>query len=374
MANFFLNSKFYYDEDSLSALESIDNERILVLLEHKYLKTYNNSIYPYLNSSDIKYIYFDDSHNHNLKNIKEEVYQAVKFDPKYIISIGSVSVINYAKIIRYYKNKTTNILENSYSIRDILINIPIPSAGGFESCNMAFIIDKENSIFEILQNEILIPDMVIINPILVDIYSIYDLQCMSFIAFCNAIGASDSMSFNEFSSMHANKSIQLIDKFILLLNNNENILSKTNTLQLGSLMSGIAVGLSDPNLIFLISFVLNKYFDLDLVSSYSILVPTVMTFNTHNKFLKTVYSNIANNLNFHYGSEDLNLRALIEYIKNISLNLDLPSSLEEAGIDYHQIIDNIDDIAEDICSNLEIINSSIQLSIEDIREILINII
>lgn len=374
MNTFSLIPKINYGVNSLSALNFIKNEKILILIEHKYVKTYNENIYPYINSCEIKYIYFDDSHIHNMKTIEETVFETISFSPKYILSIGSIGVVNYSKLIRYYKRRTTELLDMDEYKEDVLINIPIPSAAGFESSSLGYIIDANNDFFEILLDDVLIPDIIITNPFLIDVYSLYDLQCMSFIAFCNSIGSYDSMSSNEFSSMHANKSIQLIDKFILLLNRNNNIINKTNTLQLGSIMSGIATNSSAPNLTFLISLILKKYFGLEFVKSYAILMPTMMDFHTKNKFLKTIYSNIANGLNFNYGDEAFNLKALIEYIKNISLSLDLPTSLKDAGIDYYQVINNLDDMANDIYDNLEIINSSMQLSIEDIRKILITII
>ena len=372
MTIFSIQPKIYHGHKSLSALDTINYGKVLVLIEQKYLRIFNENIFPYINTNQIEYISFDNEYNYHMETIEKVVFDIVNFNPEHILAIGSMELNNYAKLLRYYKNKTYDILGIKEKAK--LISIPVPSAGGFESSGIFYYIDGKYDNLHLVCEEDLAPDIVIANPSLVDVYSLYDLQCMSFIALCNAIGSYSSLKSNEFSSMYADKAVVLIDKYLLLLQRNNNIINKISTLQLGSIMSGISMDVSGPNVILLMSLVLKKYFNLELFQSYSILAPHLMEYNSKNMFLNNVYSGIAKSINFNYGRGELNLRALIEYLKNLSKSLDLPSSLTEAEIDYQDIMENVDLIAKEIMERIDTLNTSVLFKLSDVRKILINII
>lgn len=372
MESFSINTKFLYGRNSLSFLKKIEGENILIFLENENLNLYNRNIFPFIHDKNLEYIFLKKGNTKSPKAIEEAILKTIKASPKYIFALGSSSLINYAKMIRYYAKEAYSILESEEKSNPIFIVMPVNVTGGVEASNASFFTNKDNT--SIIIKEDNTADYIIIDEKLIDSNKIKEIKTMSYIGLCNSIEVYISLDSNVFSNMYSLQSINLFNRYILSLNRNSTLKNKVHQLQIASVLSGFSNRLASFGLLFVFYIAFNKFFNVKIEEIYSIAMPQIIEYNSQNSYYLSRYSTIAKHLGFDYGSERLNCQALVENLKYISRNLDLPNNLNDLGIEYSQVIEYIDVISEDIFKILSVYNIYNDMNLEDIREIILSLI
>ncbi|MDO5713139.1 MAG: iron-containing alcohol dehydrogenase [Tissierellia bacterium] len=369
MRGFNMKTNIIYNDKKLEILDTLNPGKVLIFMEYKYLNQYNKQIYPALRNREIKIIYVSEKQYPTLNNIEQSVLLTIKFEPKIIITLGDFSLINYTKLINYYVINTYQSM-NKLNQKPTHIHIPVPTAGGFEITKTAFMVDKNSKTLQWISSDHLIPDILILSPSMASTIDKEKIKYMVLMAICSNIDAYISTMADDFSTLYSNRSLKIMNRSILLLNELDYSLL-LNQIQLGSVMSGLALNQSSIGLSWLISLYLYKYFDGDLYQYFPILMPEIINFNIKNNMIKAQYAKLARKINFHYNHDELNAQAFVENFKSIRKSLHLPQKLHEIGIDYGDLIASMDDLANDIYKSQDISYNPIPMTLKDIRELLL---
>lgn len=372
MRGFQIKTNIFYNDKRFDALNKISHGKILIFMENRHLKEYNEKIYPVLRDRTVKIIYISEKdYRHDPDRIEEHVLETIRYQPDCIITFGNFLLFNYTKLIRYY-------VLNTYSYIDapddpgISIHIPVHLAGGFAVSETAYLMIRERGLLQWVDDRDLSPDALILNPILGSPEDKQEMEFMAITAICTAIDSYISTASDEFSSLFAEKGLKIINRSLLMLGDSD-LPFVLNKIQVGSVMSGLALNQSSIGLGWLFSLFLHKHFGKNINEYFPIIMPEIINYNLKNDIIKSYFAKLGRKINFHYPEDELNARAFVENLKSMRKTLGMPEKLCHLGIDYPSFIAVMDNLADDIYDNQQLAFNPISLTKEDIREMLLTI-
>ena len=324
------------------------------------LLTGKSSFIPYKSSFEqilkgIKYIHYDDfSTNPNVEDVNKAL-TAIKDDYDVIIAIGGGSVIDFAKLLKHYR-------QNNDSIK--IMAIPTTAGTGAEATKFAVLyINGEKSSIEDLK---LLPNDSILDSELVRYAPRYLKACSALDAFCQGIESFWSNKSNSESLRYAEKAIVLsknnIEKFV----NSDDYESANNMLQAAH-FSGKAINISKTTAAHAVSY--------QLTSKYNIPHGHAVSFSIVNNFI----------YNQRVSDNDVNDRRGGLFVKNQLKKLQELLEFDDPRVYFRKLfssigicvnhtklgITNIKSVTEKV-NQERLSNNPKKLSCEELNAILIN--
>lgn len=264
-----------------------------------------------------------------------EIYKQEKCN--LILAVGGGSVIDCAKGVGIVVSNLQHI--RNFEGVDMFTNpIPpmvcVPSTAGASSdvSQFAIINNFEGKYKMVLISKALVPDVSILDPLVLTTKDSYLTACNGMNALSHAIEAYVSSAASEFNNLHALEAIRLIN------NNFVQCLSDLNNLQfrakmmLASLYAGLAFSNASLGCVHSMSHSLGGFLDLSHGECNAILLPHVVDFNFSSASYK--YRKIAEVLNLNtLNSNDSEVKQkLINYLLNLKEKVNIKTSLKTKGV------------------------------------------
>ncbi len=264
-----------------------------------------------------------------------EIYKQEKCN--LILAVGGGSVIDCAKGVGIVVSNLQHI--RNFEGVDMFTNpIPpmvcVPSTAGASSdvSQFAIINNFEGKYKMVLISKALVPDVSILDPLVLTTKDSYLTACNGMNALSHAIEAYVSSAASEFNNLHALEAIRLIN------NNFVQCLSDLNNLQfrakmmLASLYAGLAFSNASLGCVHSMSHSLGGFLDLSHGECNAILLPHVVDFNFSSASYK--YRKIAEVLNLNtLNSNDNEVKQkLINYLLNLKEKVNIKTSLKTKGV------------------------------------------
>lgn len=262
-----------------------------------------------------------------------------------ILSIGGGSVIDMAKLMRFFYSYQGNIYDNIYQKkRDLLplIVMPTTSGTGAEATNFS-VLYKNNMKYSIAHSSIL-PDFAIIDPIFTYNNTRYLTACTGFDALSQAIESYWNIYSTKESDQYAIKAIKLLFKNLPIIQK-ENTKEIRNEISEGAFWAGKAINITKTTAPHAFSYPFTTYYKIPHGHAVALTFPFFADYNFNanknqlNKIINfNIYNYKINNLCTILNTnrkENINI-FFYEYIKSIGLTYKLPLDL-----DYKKITENI---------------------------------
>lgn len=166
-----------------------------------------------LSGIDTEYIRFCDfASNPNITDLNKGLVLTREFNPSAIIAIGGGSVLDMAKLLRFFLTHEGDILSSAYvsNGKNIpLIAIPTTAGTGAEATHFAVLYDEQGKKHSIAEPSIL-PDYAVVYPLLTYGQSPYVTACSGFDALAQAVEAYWNKNATKESDGYAEKAMDLI--------------------------------------------------------------------------------------------------------------------------------------------------------------------
>jgi alcohol dehydrogenase class IV len=267
---------------------------------------------------------------------------AVKSEPiDLVIGIGGGSVLDMAKLIAAQINNHQTLNEitgiDLLKKRNIkLICIPTTAGTGSEVSPNAILIDNADNQKKGIISPYLIPDMVIIDPVLT-----YDLPAgitaaTGIDALTHCLEAYTNLFAHPFIDMYAYEGIRLISGNLAnAIKNGSDEIARTQ-LAIGSMLGGFCLGPVNTAGVHALSYPLGSMFHIPHGLSNALLLPYVMEFNIPTAPAR--YADVARALGCNNGENDTDTANKgVNKIRSLIKQCGIPSTLSEAGIDKSAI-------------------------------------
>ena len=301
-------------------------------------------------------------HNKNVKNV---LYEKVEPEPSVetidkgikigregsidcVVGIGGGSALDVAKAIAgMIPQSITSVREHvgkNLKKKGIpFIAIPTTAGTGSEITRNSVIIDRKRDAKEsILRDPKLIAKCVIIDPILTISMPPKITAASGMDALTQAIECHVSKTTNIFSNLFTLKAIQLISKNLKKAFNDGGNLEARVNMAFGSLLSALAFSNGGLGAVHGLAHPLGYLFNIPHGVICALLLPHVMEFNKNVKQDEFAQIGVALNPKLKDTSKEMKIIGGIQYIRNLLVDLNLPTTLTDVGVtsdDIEKIVD-----------------------------------
>ncbi|NLO89741.1 MAG: bifunctional acetaldehyde-CoA/alcohol dehydrogenase [Clostridia bacterium] len=371
--------KIYFERGALQYLSKMPGVERVFLVTDRNLRElgYVYRVEHYLNkrNNHISLEIFDDVESPpSLATVQRGVEIMKKFSPDTIIAIGGVSSIDTAKSmwlfyehpevkVDFMKLKFLDIRKRTYKYprsarKTKLVAIPTTSGSGSEVSAFAVITDKGRNIKYPIADYELTPDVAIIDPELTagmpkDITADSGLY-----VFANAIEAYVSVMASDFTDGLALKAIEIVFNYLPKAYHNPDDKKAREKMHNASAIAGMAFTNAFLGINHALANVISGEFNIPRGKANAILLPHVIEYNASVPSKVTAwpkyehykaperYQEIARHLGLPASSPKEGVSSLIEAVRKLTRELDVPETIAQWGVDAREYEKKIPMMAE----------------------------
>lgn len=372
-------SQIFFERNSIQVLSSIPGiSKVFIVTSSSQMK--NGSVDKVLyqlkkNPAEIQYeLLYDIETEPDIDVVQRGAERMRKFQPDCLIALGGGSVMDAVKAMwLFYEHPEAdfNSLKQKFfdpskrvvkfpTLRGkaILVAIPTTSGTGSEVTSFSVISDKKANIKYPLADFQLTPDLAIIDPQFVMTVPKHVTADTGIDVLTHAIEAYVSVLANDFTDGLALKAIQLVFEYLPKAYSNGTDELAREKMHNASTIAGMAFANSFLGINHSLAHALGAEFNIAHGRANAIMLPHVIRFNAQkpNKFMTYPkyehfiadqrYAEIAKMLGLPAKTTEEGVESLVQAIMKLIVELELPTSIEEAGISKSVFEEKINILAE----------------------------
>lgn len=376
---FKIPEKIYFEWGSTCYLEKMPNiSRVMIITDSGMVNLgYTDIVVEHLNKRIDKVnieIFSDVEPDPSVETVLNGVKSMNKFKPDCIIALGGGSAIDAAKgMWLFYEHPETNFDDIKLKFLDIrkrtykfpklgnkakLVAIPTTSGTGSEVTAFSVITDKVKNIKYPLADYELTPNIAIIDPQYVMTLPRSVTADTGLDVLTHAIEAYVSILASDYTDALAMKAIQLVFEYLpRAFKNGEKDRVAREKMHNASTIAGMAFTNAFLGINHSLAHKLGGEFHIPHGRANAILLPHVIKFNSqiptkltsfpkYEKFIAhEKYAEIARTLGLNASTTEEGVNSLIEAIKKLMQELELPSKISECNISKEEYMSKIEILA-----------------------------
>lgn len=289
------------------------------------------------------------------------------FEPDTVISLGGGAAIDAAKTIAYLARKAGSQKEVQF------IAIPTTSGTGSEVTRFAVITDKEKGIKYPLVDDSLLPDVALLDAQLVVSAPPSVTADTGIDVFTHAVEAFVSTGRNDFTDACAEKAIKLVNHYLMAAYKNPNDLKARQGMHNASCLAGVAFSNAGLGLNHGMAHAMGARFHIPHGRANGILLPYVMSYNAgcSEQLTPTAkrYAQISRLLRLDTSNVRQSALNMIRTARNFIKKMNMPSTIEAAGVTREQFEAELDAMAEAALADSCTASNPQPVTVEDIKGI-----
>ena len=371
--------KIYFEAGSIQYLEKMpDISRAFIVTDPSMVELgYVDKILYYLRKRK-EYvhseIFSDVESDPSFDTIHRGVKLMQEFKPDVVIALGGGSPIDAAKGMWLFyehpeadpegmKLKFIDIRKRTYKfpklgIKSKMVAIPTTSGTGSEVTSFAVITDKNQNKKYPLADYELTPDVAIVDPDLVMSLPKTITADTGMDVLTHAIESYVSNMASDYTDGLAEKAVELVFKNIREAYNNGSNKEAREKMHNASTIAGMAFTNAFLGINHSLAHKIGAEFHLPHGRINAILLPYVIRYNSQmpTKFVSfpkyeyfiadQKYADLSRRMNFPAYTNEEGVNSLIEEIKKLNNDLNIPKSFKEAGIDEQEFLAKVDILAD----------------------------
>lgn len=371
--------KIYFEAGSIAYLEKMpDITKAFIVTDESMVKLgYVDKILYHLRNRHSyvhSEIFAEVEPDPSFETIKRGVKAIESFEPDVIIAIGGGSAIDAAKGMWLFyehpdadveglKLKFMDIRKRTYKFPKLggkakMVAIPTTSGTGSEVTSFAVISDKEQNKKYPLADYELTPDVAIIDPDLVMTLPKRITADTGMDVLTHALEAYVSNMASDYTDGLAEKAVELVFNYLLeAYEHGDNKLAREK-MHNASCIAGMAFTNAFLGINHSLAHKLGAKYHLAHGRANAILLPYVIKYNATKptKFVSfpkyeyfiadEKYANLARKNGLPAFTNEEAINSLIAKVRELNEKLEIPKSLQEAGIDEQDFLANVDELAD----------------------------
>jgi acetaldehyde dehydrogenase/alcohol dehydrogenase len=360
--------RIYFEAGSIQYLSKLYNHKRAVIVTDKTMVQLGlvEKVMRQLEKINIDAkVFLDVEPDPSVETVKKGARMMADFGPDLIIALGGGSPMDAAKgMWLFYEYPETNFEDLRLKFADIrkrtykypklglkatMVAIPTTSGTGSEVTAFAVITDKERGIKYPLADYELTPDIAILDPDLVKTMPPSLTADTGFDALVHAVEAYVSVLASDFTDAMALKATELIFQWLPVVYKEPDHMQAREKMHNAATMAGMAFTNAFLGINHSLAHVLGAKFHLSHGRANAILMPYVIKYNAsmptkliaYPKYefpeADRRYMELARYLGLPAGSVAEGVESLIQAVINLRKELNLPATLEEAGIKAEEL-------------------------------------
>ncbi|MEY8001381.1 1-propanol dehydrogenase PduQ [Clostridium sp. Mt-5] len=353
MSDFKVQTQVYFGNNPLQRLSEFKNERVFIVTDPFMIKSGTiNMITDELIKANAEYLVFSDiTPDPSTEVVVKGSETMIKFNSNIIIALGGGSAIDSAKAIKYFSSKIKKT-NNDEKIK--FVAIPTTSGTGSEVTDFSVITNTKNNIKSTLVTEELLPDEAILDADLVRTVPDFVTADTGMDVLTHAIESYVSTKANDFTDALSEKAVKLVFENILKVYKNGNDLEARKKMHNASCMAGMAFNNASLGLNHGMAHTIGARYHISHGRSNAIILSHVIEYNANimdfnsSQYTKTAqrYAYLANIIGMPSTSIRQAVRNLMDAIKDLLKNMNIPDSLREFGVPKEEFHNSLEEMAQ----------------------------
>ncbi len=373
MGNFKIGTEVHFGDDSLKRLNDFKDEKVFVVTDLFMVKSGTiNRVTDELKKVNSRYmVYSDIVPDPSTDIVAKGVEAMMQFDADVIVALGGGSAIDSAKAIKYFFAK---IKKEDKKMR--FIAIPTTSGTGSEVTGFSVITDKKNNVKSTLIDNELLPDEAILDANFVKTVPNFVTADTGMDVLTHAIEAYVSVNANDFTDAFAEKVVKLVFDNLLKAYRNGDDLEARKKMHNASCMAGMAFNNAALGLNHGMAHTIGAKYHISHGRSNAIILPYVIEYNAdirefNSEHMETAqrYAYLAGIIGVPSASVRQAVRNLIESIKDLLRDLNIPDSLKQLGVPEKEFNDNLDELAKTAIADRTTGTNPRKPQVEDVKKL-----
>ncbi|MHC6178467.1 1-propanol dehydrogenase PduQ [Clostridium sp. JNZ X4-2] len=376
MSDFKVQTQVYFGNSPLQRLSKFKNERVFIVTDPFMVKSGAiNMITDELIKAGAEYLVFSDiTPDPSTEVVVRGSEAMIKFNSNIIIALGGGSAIDSAKAIKYFslKVKKTN---NKEKIK--FVAIPTTSGTGSEVTDFSVITNTKNNIKSTLVAEELLPDEAILDADLVKTVPDFVTADTGMDVLTHAIESYVSTKANDFTDALSEKAVKLVFENILKVYKNGNDLEARKKMHNASCMAGMAFNNASLGLNHGMAHTIGARYHISHGRSNAIILSHVIEYNADimdfnsSQYTKTAqrYAYLANIIGMPSTSIRQAVRNLMDAVKDLLKNMNIPDSLREFGVPKEEFYNSLEEMAQIAIEDRSTSTNPKNPKIEDVKKL-----
>ncbi|PEX93252.1 1-propanol dehydrogenase PduQ [Bacillus cereus] len=338
----------YMGKGALERLKEYNHRRIFIVTDPFMIQSgMIKQIEKNLNESNTYIIFSNIVPDPPIEVVVDGIKELSTFKADLMIALGGGSAIDAAKAIKDFSKQIVKEEEIPF------IAIPTTSGTGSEVTAFSVITDKQKNVKYPIVSDAIIPEEAILDPDLVVSAPNFVTADTGMDVLTHAIEAYVSTKANDISDALAEKAIRLVFNYLVQAYKDGNNLEARERMHNASCLAGMAFNITSLGLNHGIAHIAGAKLKIPHGRMNALLLPFVIEYNAELKgfiggeygVAATRYAAIAKLLGLSASNPRVGVRSLVNAIKNMQKQLDMPLTLRECGIDSKKLEDVRDEIA-----------------------------
>ncbi|MGL6199490.1 MAG: iron-containing alcohol dehydrogenase [Lachnospiraceae bacterium] len=358
MMRFTLPRDLYYGHNSLEQLKNLEGKKAMIVLGGGSMKRFGflDKAVAYLKEAGIEVELFENVEpDPSVETVMKGAEAMCKFEPDWIISMGGGSPIDAAKAMwAFYEYPETTFEDlitpfNFPTLRQKARFLAIPSTSGTATEVTAFsvITDYQKGIKYPLADFNITPDIAIVDPELAETMPQTLTAHTGMDALTHAIEAYVSTLHSPFTDPLALKAIDIV--FDYLLDSYKEDKTAREQMHYGQCMAGMAFSNALLGIVHSLAHKTGAAFSTGHIPhgcANAIYLPYVIKFNAKEEAALKRYAEIARFEGLKGDTDEALMKALCDKIEAYNVELNIPKTLKEFGVNEEEFKEKVASIAE----------------------------
>lgn len=358
MMRFTLPRDLYYGQNSLEQLKNLEGKKAMIVLGGGSMKRFGflDKAVAYLKEAGIEVELFKNVEpDPSVETVMKGAEAMRKFKPDWIISMGGGSPIDAAKAMwAFYEYPETTFEDlitpfNFPTLRQKARFLAIPSTSGTATEVTAFsvITDYQKGIKYPLADFNITPDIAIVDPELAETMPQTLTAHTGMDALTHAIEAYVSTLHSPFTDPLALKAIDIV--FDYLLDSYKEDKTAREQMHYGQCMAGMAFSNALLGIVHSLAHKTGAAFSTGHIPhgcANAIYLPYVIKFNAKEEAALKRYAEIARFEGLKGDTDEALMKALCDKIEAYNVELNIPKTLKEFGVNEEEFKEKVASIAE----------------------------
>lgn len=349
MTQFYGKTKICYGENALENLEGLPATQAFIVTDPFMVQSgFVDRIKSHLDRCDIPHRTFADVEpDPSLDTVVKGSLLFLQDNADMIIALGGGSAIDAAKAIAFFAHKAAK-----KAVKPTLVAIPTTSGTGSEVTAISVITDKVNEVKIPLNDELLIPDVAILDARFTRTLPPHVTAATGMDVLTHAIEAYTSRQANAFTTIYAKHAIKYVFKYLHRAYVCKDDMEAREHMLLASCMAGMAFNNSGLGITHSIAHSLGGIFHVPHGLANAVILPYVIQFNSFDVGVR--YREIAQILSLPAASVSEGVTSLIKAVNDLNSSMEIPGGIRDLKVDEQLFQENIDvmatNVLDDFCT------------------------
>lgn len=365
VTQFYGKTKICYGPNALEALEHLPAKKAFIVTDAFMVTSgFTSQIISLLDRGGTAHGIFDGVEpDPSLETVTRGTLLFLRSQSDILIALGGGSVIDAAKAISFFACKATE-----GGTKAPLVAIPTTSGTGSEVTAISVITDKRNEVKIPLNDEMLIPDVAILDARFTRTVPPPITAATGMDVLTHAVEAYTSRQANAFTNIYAEHAIRYAHTYLPRAYRCMDDMKARDMLLLASCMAGMAFNNSGLGITHSIAHSLGGLFHIPHGVANAVMLPHVIRYNCFDVGAK--YREIAEIMGLPASSIQEGSSGLISEVKNLNASMGLPSGIRELKVEEAEFRAHLDTMAANAMDDMCTSGNPRKPSHADIRQIL----